>query len=146
MSCEEVFLKLLQEHGYRFTPQREVVLDIMHTINKPTTADSIYTKVHERFASVDISTIYRTLELLVEFGLVSTIDTGSRQILYEYRGTQSPHLHIVCRKCGKISSANIEEARGFEEKLMAEYGFLADLSEITIPGYCKDCQDSLQNN
>jgi Fur family ferric uptake transcriptional regulator len=69
MACEEVFLQKLRERGFRLTPQREMVLSAMHEIEGLATADQIYGRVQEQSSAVDISTVYRTLDLLQEFAL-----------------------------------------------------------------------------
>ena len=70
MSCEQVFLEQLRERGFRLTPQREMVLSVMHQIEDFATAEEIYDRVQVLSSAVDISTVYRTLELLQEFHLV----------------------------------------------------------------------------
>jgi Fur family ferric uptake transcriptional regulator len=60
---------------------------------------------------VDISTVYRTLDLLQEFDLVSSVDPGDDQRRYELLGIHGPHLHLVCRACGRVIGADLEVAQ-----------------------------------
>lgn len=143
MSCEEIFLKELKKRGYRFTPQRELVLEIMHKVEKPSTADEIFTCVQERVTSVDISTVYRTLELLQEFGLVSAIQGSDRQLRFELLANHEPHVHLVCRSCGKIFGVSMDEVQPLLDQLKMNYGFQPEVNEITLPGLCKDCQEKM---
>jgi Fur family ferric uptake transcriptional regulator len=107
MSCEEVFLEKLRQRGFRLTPQREMVLSVMHRIEGSATAEDIHAKVQERSSSVDISTVYRTLELLQQFQLVSSVELpdGLRhydQLLATYGfETELDHVTIpgLCREC-----------------------------------------------
>ncbi len=62
MSCEETFFKMLRERGFRLTPQREMVLSVMHQLDEFTTAEEIFNQVSQMSSAVDISTVYRTLE------------------------------------------------------------------------------------
>jgi Fe2+ or Zn2+ uptake regulation protein len=64
MSCEKAFLERLRERGFRLTPQREMVLAVMHGLDGFCTAEDIYSRVGEISSAVDISTVYRTLDLL----------------------------------------------------------------------------------
>jgi Fur family ferric uptake transcriptional regulator len=103
MACEKVFLHKLRERGFRLTPQREMVLSAMHEIKGLTTADEIHARVQEQSSAVDISTVYRTLELLQEFQLVACVDPGDGQHRYELLGIHGPHIHLVCQACGEVS-------------------------------------------
>ena len=140
MSCEKIFLEHLRERGFRLTPQREMVLSVMHQIEGLATADKIYARVHERSASVDISTVYRTLELLQEFQLVTWVDMGDGLRHYELLGVHGPHLHLLCRSCGKLLGVELEEVKAFTDYLAKAHGFEAELDDVTIPGLCQECR------
>ena len=140
MACEEVFLERLRESGLRFTPQREMVLSVMHQIEGAATAEEIYTKVQTLSSAIDISTVYRTLDLLKELRLVACIDPSDQQNRYELAGAHGPHLHLVCRSCGKIIGVELAETESFTAYLRTAHDFEAKLSEVTIPGQCRECQ------
>ncbi|MGD8473696.1 MAG: Fur family transcriptional regulator [Anaerolineae bacterium] len=139
MACEEVFIKQLRERGFRLTPQREMILSVLHDVEGLATAEEIYTRVQGISTSVDISTVYRTLDLLQEFGLVSCVDAGDAQHRYELLGVHGPHLHLVCEACGQVIGADPEVAQAFADRLQAEFGFEAALDHLTVPGLCKAC-------
>ncbi len=140
MACEEVFLKRLRESGLRLTPQREMVLSVMHQIDGVATAEEIYARVQVLSSAIDISTIYRTLDLLKELHLVACIDSSDQQHQYELVGVHGPHLHLVCRSCGKIIGVELAEAKSLTTYLRAAHDFQTELSDVTIPGLCRDCQ------
>jgi Fur family ferric uptake transcriptional regulator len=142
MTCEQVFIQQLRERGFRLTPQREMILSVLHEIEGLVTAEEIYSRVHAISSSVDISTVYRTLDLLRDFDLVSYVEAGEDQRHYEFLGLHGPHLHLVCQVCGQVIGAEREAARSFEESLDAQYGFRADLDHLTIPGICRACRVS----
>jgi len=139
MACEQVFVQQLRERGFRLTPQREMILSVLHEIEGLTTVDEIYNRVHAISSSVDISTVYRTLDLLQELDLVSCVDAGDDQRRYELLGVHGPHLHLVCQVCGKVIAADMEVAQAFGERLQAQYGFQAALDHLSVPGRCPDC-------
>jgi Fur family ferric uptake transcriptional regulator len=141
MSCEKQFYKALKSHGFRLTPQREIVLEVMHQFRKPVSVEEIYEQVQKRTQSLDIVTIYRNLDLMQQFGLVSSIETSGRQRLYEYLGSEEPHLHLICRACGRIIPADLAVAGSMFTELCQRYNFNAELNEISIPGLCQDCQE-----
>jgi Fur family ferric uptake transcriptional regulator len=139
MACEEVFLQKLRERGFRLTPQREMVLSAMHDLAGLTTADEIYERVRAVSLAVDISTVYRTLDLLQEFRMVACVDPGDGQHRYELLGVHGPHVHLICQVCGKVTGVEVEQIQPLAARLEAEHGFAADLDHLTIPGLCQDC-------
>ncbi len=139
MTCERIFLSQLHKRGFRLTPQRELVLFALHQIGHPATAEEIYALVAERSASVELSTIYRTLDLLGSMNLATVIDAGDKQRLFELVGSQAPHVHLVCRVCGRISGVEIDLFQPLLERFAEQDRFHADLSNLTIPGLCAEC-------
>jgi Fur family ferric uptake transcriptional regulator len=144
MSCEEAFFKQLREHGFRLTPQREIVLSVLHDIEGFATADDIYERVRGFSSSLDISTVYRTLELLQDFHLVAAVDPGDGQRRYELLGVHGQHFHLVCRSCGKIMGVEPRAIEAFAERMVEEHGFEIDLEHLSIPGLCQECLDSCE--
>ena len=142
MACETFFRERLRESGLRLTPQREMVLGALHRLDRTATVEEIYGQVQALSTAVDISTVYRTLDLLRELGIVACIDPGSDQHRYELLGTHGPHLHLACRSCGQIVGVDLEEAEPLIAHLRDEYGFETDLGDVTIPGLCQDCRAS----
>lgn len=141
MSCEKVFFKQLREHGFRLTPQREMVLSVLHDIEGFATAEEIYERVSELSSSVDISTVYRTLELLQDFHLVASVDPCDSERRYELLGLHGQHFHLICRSCGKIIGVEPEVIEPLAARLSEEYGFEIELEHLSIPGLCRDCAD-----
>jgi Fur family ferric uptake transcriptional regulator len=139
MSCEEVFFKQLREHGFRLTPQREMVLSVLHDIEGFATADEIYERVSRFSSSLDISTVYRTLELLQDFHLVAAVDPGDGQRRYELLGIHGRHFHLVCRSCGKIIGVETQAIEAFARRIEKGYDFGIDLEHLSIPGLCREC-------
>ena len=139
MTCEQVFLQKLRERGFRLTPQREMVLSAMHETKGLATADEIYSRVQESSSAVDLSTVYRTLDLLQEFNIVACIDPSDGQHRYELLGVHGPHIHLICRSCGKVMGIDLQEARPLAGQLKAKYGFAADLDHLSIAGLCRAC-------
>lgn len=139
MSCEQVFLEQLRERGFRLTPQREMVLSVMHQLKDFATAEEIYERVQALSSAVDISTVYRTLELLQDFHLVALVDPGDGRRRYQLWGVHERHIHLVCRSCGKIIAADLELAEPLIQQLEEQYGFRVDGDDLSIPGHCLAC-------
>jgi Fur family ferric uptake transcriptional regulator len=142
MSCEEVFFRQLREQGFRLTPQREMVLSVLHEIEGFATADEIYEGVRRLSSSVDISTVYRTLELLQDFHLVASVNPGDGQRRYELLGIHDQHFHLVCRSCGRIVGVESRTIGSFATRMKEEYDFEIDLEHLSIPGLCRQCAEA----
>jgi len=142
MACKEIFVRQLRERGFRLTPQREIILSVLHDVEGWATADEIYGRVQKVSTSLDISTVYRTLDLLQELDLVFGMETGDGQRRYELLGVHGPHLHLVCQSCGQVIAADLDVARAFGADLQAKYGFQPALDQLSIPGLCPACAAS----
>ena len=139
MACEETFLKELHERGFRLTPQREMVLSVMHEVEGLATADEIYDRVRDLSAAVDISTVYRTLDLLQDFKMVACVDLGDGQHRYELLGVHGSHIHLVCQLCGAVTGVELQVIQPLAERLLVEYGFTVSLEHLALPGLCREC-------
>lgn len=139
MSCEKDFAQQLRSRGLRLTPQREMVLSALHQVDGLATAEAIHERVQEQTSSIDISTVYRTLELLQELDLVACIELGSDQRKYELITLHEPHIHLVCRGCGQVMGADLDIAQSFAHALQERYGFTVDAEQLSVPGWCAAC-------
>jgi Fur family ferric uptake transcriptional regulator len=127
----------LRAQGYRLTPQRELVLAAVERLGHGT-PDEILNSVREHSDAVNISTIYRTLELLESLGLVRHTHLSDKAPTYH--STAGPeHVHLKCRGCGEVVDAAPELFEPMQESLTAEHGFTADLGHLTVFGHCRSC-------
>jgi Fur family transcriptional regulator, ferric uptake regulator len=139
MTCENDFTQQLHQRGLRLTPQRELVLLALHQVNRPISAEEIFDRVSVRSSSIELSTVYRTLDLLASLGIVNVISAGEKQRLYELAGVEAPHMHLVCRECGQIIPVELEFLRSLLDHIKNDVQFNADLSNFTLTGICKAC-------
>ncbi len=132
------FIQALRDKGYRLTPQREMVIEALAHSGKHMSAEEVYAQVQDRARAVNIATVYRTLELLVAEGLATRMLASDGRMVYA-TGRHGPHVHLVCRKCGKAFEANEALVAALGERILAQYGFAADLQHLAISGLCADC-------
>lgn len=135
MGCD----KVLRDGGYRLTPQRLMVLEAIHRADTHISTEEIYTQVKARYPYANISTIYRTLELLGELGLVVKADFGEGYLRYHY-AEKGHHHHLICQKCGKVMNLAETPLLALKETLLRDYQFKANLSHLAIFGECHECQ------
>ncbi len=129
--------EVLREKGYRLTPQRELVLAAVDHLGHAT-PDEVLTEVREHSAAVNVSTVYRTLELLEELGLVRHTHLTDRVPTYHSRATPE-HVHLVCRGCDRVIEAQPEEFAPLSDALHERHGFHTDVGHLTVFGTCHDC-------
>ena len=139
MSPCQSFIETLHSRGFRVTPQREMIIEAIAHQGEHINADEVFSLVHERTNAVNIATVYRTLDLLVDQGLASRIDLGEGRVIYA-SNQHGPHIHLVCRQCGRVLNADQELLSTFHQQLQSNYRFTADLQHISIPGLCDACQ------
>jgi Fur family ferric uptake transcriptional regulator len=87
---------------------------------------------------VDRSTVYRTLELLRDMGLVSQVQVAGDPNQYEL-AVRSPHHHLVCKGCRRVFDVDASEVEGFRQRLLDRHGFVADIDHLVLEGYCGEC-------
>ncbi len=121
------------------TPQRLTVLEVIHNADKHISAEEVFDQVRARHPYANISTVYRTLELMEALGLVTGADFGDGRIRYHH-SDKGHHHHLVCQKCGNATELEEDLASSFQRRLSRNYGFKANLKHMTIFGLCAACQ------
>jgi Fur family transcriptional regulator, ferric uptake regulator len=130
----------LREKGYRLTPQRELVLSAVDRLGHAT-PDEVLSAVREQSSAVNISTVYRTLDLLEELGLVRHTHLTDRAPTYHSTATPQ-HVHLVCRGCHAVIDAAPEEFEQLARALRSEHGFEVDIGHLTVFGRCARCESA----
>jgi Fur family transcriptional regulator, ferric uptake regulator len=127
----------LRASGHRLTPQRELVLAAVEDLGHAT-PDQVYAEVRTKSQSINLSTVYRTLELLDELGLIRHAHISDRAPTYHSaRGHE--HAHFVCRSCHATISVSRDDIEGALGSLAGQHGFTPDYGHLTVFGTCADC-------
>lgn len=129
----------LRESGHRLTPQRELVLAAVEKLGHAT-PDEIYAEVRTHSAAINLSTVYRTLELLDELGLIHHAHLSDRAPTY-HSTTGHEHSHLVCRQCRRVISVDRTDMEAALGPLAAGHDFVPDYGHLTVFGSCSDCAD-----
>ncbi|MBN1433224.1 transcriptional repressor [Candidatus Fermentibacterales bacterium] len=137
------FMARLRERGYRITPQREIVIEVIAHSGRHMSADDVLREAHKRAKSVNRATVYRTLEMLVEEGLATRANLGAGRVVYA-TGKHGPHLHLVCRHCGSVMEIRDAPIGPLLEDLRERYGFDSGPSHFAIQGLCRTCSEAGQ--
>jgi Fur family transcriptional regulator, ferric uptake regulator len=132
----------LRKRGVRLTRQRRILLDLIDHSGRHLDADSLYQMAKEKDPKLNRVTVYRTLKLLKEGGLVDELDLmhyGGDQHYYETRLKQE-HAHIICLRCGKVEEFFGEPLQKLRRQVESHFGFQILLARTEIGGYCSHCQ------
>ena len=130
----------LRRRGYRLTPQRQLVLEAVGELGHAT-PEEIVTAVRRTASGVNISTVYRTLELLEELGLVQHAHLGHGASTYSVT-SDDDHVHLVCRDCGGIEEAPPSVVGPVVAELAATRGFTVDVGHFAVFGRCRECSQA----
>jgi Fur family ferric uptake transcriptional regulator len=129
----------LSQQGYRLTPQRMMILEAVEAADDHISAEEMYLQVCARYPHLNISTVYRTLELLKELELVTETDLGDGRVRY-HSIKKGHHHHLVCHKCGQVIDLDESVLSPLKDVLSRDYKFDADLRHLAIFGHCENCR------
>ncbi len=139
MSCQEQLFKALREQGMRVTPQREIILTALHDFEDHATAEEIYRRAQKVSSAIDISTVYRTLELLQEMKMLAVVDGADGQRRYALKHSHDEHAHLVCSECGGVTEVDPQPLRELARALRQAHGFALAVDHVTLTGRCSEC-------
>jgi Fe2+ or Zn2+ uptake regulation protein len=129
--------QVLRERGQRVTPQRLAIARTVRELDRHTTAEHVYAHVSEQLPGVSLPTVYATLDLLEELGLVRRVATESGTAVYDPR--TGDHHHLVCRRCGEIADIDAPVDRTDLLAAARARGFAADDAQVVVRGLCASC-------
>lgn len=126
----------LHERGLRMTPQRQMVLDAVRAMGHAT-PEAVCTRVQQTAPAVNISTVYRTLDLLEEIGVVRHTHLGHGAPTYSSR--DHGHVHLVCHSCQSLVELDPEQLAPLATAVRAEHGFVLEPEHLALSGLCAAC-------
>jgi Fur family ferric uptake transcriptional regulator len=132
----------LRQRGVRLTRQRQILLELIDKSGQHLDAERLYLLAKERDSKLNRVTVYRTLKMLKEGGLVDELDLmhiGGDQHFYETRMKQE-HAHIICLRCGKVEEFFGEPLQKLRRQVESHFGFQIVLARTEVGGYCSHCQ------
>ena len=135
------FKQLLKDNSLKFTIQREVILEMLYNSDEHLTPEGLHHLIQEKHPDLNtgIATVYRTLSLLEDSEMVTSLSFGAQGKKYEL-GAKDHHDHIICTKCGSISEFVDEEIESRQKKIAEELSFVMQEHSMQIYGICKTCQ------
>lgn len=130
----------LRTEGYRLTPQRQLVWDVLRRAVSHLTAEQIHDEVSKTVPDFNVASVYRTLTLLEELRLAKSIQLGDGKGHWEIAHPDD-EFHLACRVCGRVLHHTGDLVERVREHLLAEHGFIPEGVDLVVHGVCADCAD-----
>lgn len=145
----ETLKQRLQRKQYKLTMQRRTVLEILlEHPGEHLSAEDVYGALRDKSSDIGLATVYRTLELLVQIGILQKMEFGdgcSRYEIADTKNNEHQHHHLICIKCGKVTEFFDDLLDELEADVAKKSGFKITDHQVKFYGYCKECQNELEN-
>lgn len=142
MGVESPLEGSLQNHGLRMTRQRKLLFELIDASGEHLNAEALYRLAKQRDPKINRVTVYRTLKVLKQEGLVDELDLlhhEGDQHYYETR-LKREHAHVVCLRCGRVEEFFGEPLKKLKQQIEAHFGFRIIVARTEVGGYCANCQ------
>lgn len=133
----------LRENGYKVTPQRLAIYDVLEKNDEHPSAEVIYKKLRPKYPSMSFATVYKTVEILNKIDVIQILNTGEDSNRYD--ANVSKHYHIQCTECGKIENIEATEIPGAQESIVKNTGYSLSGEQVYFYGVCPMCQRKKSN-
>ena len=139
----------LQERQHKMTPQRQIVLQIfLDHPGEHLSAEDVHGILRDNHSEIGLATVYRSLELLSDLGILQKMEFGDGCSRYEVNAIDpdTHHHHpLICTKCGKVTEFEDDLLENLEQDIENKSGFRIMNHQVKFFGYCKECQDSVED-
>jgi Fur family peroxide stress response transcriptional regulator len=137
----ETLVAKLRERDCRITPQRLALLEMLIHSDEHPSAAQLYEKLLARFPTTSLATVYKTLALLRDMGEITEISFSDGDTHYD-GSNPTPHIHLICTQCHRISDAPLATAPNLAQELAEQTGYRITGHRFDFYGICPDCQAS----
>ena len=137
---DAVLSAFMAEHGLKTTRQRTLIIDTFFEVGGHLSVEELWTRVKGREARVSVATVYRTMKLLADSGLVHTRNFGDGQARYEVAVGRDHHDHLICTGCGAIVEFENDRIEALQDVVARRHGFLVKSHKMELYGLCRACQ------
>lgn len=136
----EVLRDYIARRNMRYTPERETVLREVFARHDHFSAEDLYLGLRKKRQRISRASIYRTLPLLIDAGLVAVVFQDGGQTLYEHTFGHDEHCHLRCAVCGQVVEFSEPFLRQVRERLAREMGYRVEGHRLDVVGACPSCQ------
>jgi Fe2+ or Zn2+ uptake regulation protein len=135
----ESILARVRERGGRVTTSRRAIVTALLDAEDHVTAEDLADAVQQAHPDVHRSTVYRTLEILTEMGVIDHVHLGHGAAVYHF--TDRAHHHLVCQQCGRVVELPLAMLTPLQEQVARDYGFDLDGTHFALAGHCGECRN-----
>jgi Fe2+ or Zn2+ uptake regulation protein len=136
-TAEAALARTLRERGQRVTSQRLVLHRVLTTLGRHVSAEEVYDAAAPLLPGLSLPTVYATLGLFEELGLVQRLTVGGDAVLFDPRGDE--HHHVTCRRCGRVEDLDVSVDGHAVLHTAGQTGFAPDRMQVVVVGLCPDC-------
>lgn len=133
----ENLIKFLKESNCKITPQRIAIYNILKESNDHPNAEAIYRKLEPAYPTISLATIYKSLELFDQLGLIQVINIGENSFRYDCKAFSHPHL--ICSICHKVEDLNVDYFKDLTEKVESTTQYKISKQQLSFYGVCPEC-------
>jgi Fur family ferric uptake transcriptional regulator len=137
---EVIFRDFLKTKGLKLTQPRRIILNTVFSTHEHFDVDALYDIIRKKHKNVSRATIYRTMPLLIEAGLIKQALRSQAKDHYEHIFGHTSHLHFICDKCGKIIEKESKQVEKIIQELAEPEGFKIRELNVSARGLCADCR------
>jgi len=134
--------EILHDHDYKVTPQRQVILEVfLEQPGRHLSAEDVLSFIKEAHPEIGVATVYRTLDLLAELGILQKLNLDDGKSRYEFCDKAvHHHHHLICLQCGEVTEFEDDLLESLEAMIARKAGFEVMDHQLKIYGYCRKCR------
>lgn len=142
LAAKEV-TELLRNRGFKVTPQRLAVYEVLGQTKEHPNAEMIYHWLQPKYPTMSLATVYKTLDILSELGIIQVLNVGEE--CFRYDAEMRPHQHMRCTSCGRVDDVHGIDDESFIRKVTDATGYLLSERQFYFYGICPECQKKINN-
>ena len=135
---EQSVTALLREKGFKVTPQRLAIYDVLYNTTEHPSAEVIFNQLQPHYPTMSLATVYKTIEILREIGLVQVLNVGEDS--FRYDANTENHPHVRCMVCKRFDDIFEVDASEFVDKVAQKTAYQLTGQQFYFYGICPDCQ------
>ena len=140
MSCTEEISNQIRSRGFRLTPQRLTILQVLRHSGKHLTPSEVFAIARENMPGLTETTVYRTLEFLAGNGMALSAHHGAGKLVYQFN--EHDHHHVICQKCGGEVEVGHSQLAALYDQIEHMTGYRLTTSHLTFFGLCPQCRSN----
>ncbi len=145
METDKKLLSILNKGGFRLTPQRMAIVDLLAGTDTHPTAQAIYEQLRVKFPTLSLATVYNTLETLVKLGVINALGTAGDDAVH-YDANTAPHINLACVSCHRVIDLPSRHVHALEEEVAHNSGYQIMGARVLYYGLCPECQEKKQGS